>query len=128
MSTDSGRQMARHLSGDVLEEQTGLTLDDLCRACAAQAELLLELVDEGVIDPSGEAREVWRFTGVHLRRARVAVRLQRDLGVNPAGAALALQLMDELDALRARLRVLGAQADTPWRSKIGTVRPDLGLS
>ncbi len=109
MSTDSGRQMARHLSGDVLEEQTGLTLDDLCRACAAQAELLLELVDEGVIDPSGEAREVWRFTGVHLRRARVAVRLQRDLGVNPAGAALALQLMDELDALRARLRVLGAQ-------------------
>ena len=109
MSTDSGGQMARYLSGGVLEEQTGLTLDDLCRACAAQAELLLELVDEGVIEPSGEAQEVWRFTGVHLRRARVAVRLQRDLGVNPAGAALALQLMDELDTLRARLTVLGAQ-------------------
>ena len=109
MSTDSGGQMARHISAAVLEEQTGLTLADLCRACAAQADLLLELVDEGVIVPSGEAQEVWRFTGVHLRRARVAVRLQRDLGVNTAGAALALQLMDELDALRARLRVLGVQ-------------------
>ena len=37
--------------------------------------------------------------------ARVAVRLHRDLGVNPAGAALALQLMEELDTLRARLQV-----------------------
>jgi chaperone modulatory protein CbpM len=32
------------------------------------------------------------------------VRLQRDLGVNPAGAALALQLMDELEQLRAQLQ------------------------
>ena len=47
----------------------------------------------------------WRFTGLHLRHARVAIRLQRDLGVNAAGAALALQLMDELDTVRARLRI-----------------------
>ena len=91
----------------ILEEQLDLTLDTLCRACGTEVEQLRELVDEGVIVPSGDAPEFWRFTGVHLRRARIAVHLQRDLGVNPAGAALALQLMEEREDLRARLRALG---------------------
>ena len=105
---DSGAQgqTMTQVSGFILEEQVGLTLAELCRACGVQTELLLELVEEGVINPSGEAPEVWRFTGVHLRHARVAIRLQRDLGVNVAGAALALQLMDELEVLRERLRAV----------------------
>ena len=93
----------RYLAGFILEDQEELTLDDLCRACAAQSELIVDLVHEGVLAPLGAAPEVWRFTGLHLHRATVAVRLQRDLGVNPAGAALALELMDELDGLRAQL-------------------------
>ena len=64
----------------------------------------MELIEEGVIVPGGDAPEVWRFSALHLRRARVAIRLQRDLGVNLAGAALALQLLDELDTLRSQLR------------------------
>ncbi|WP_411879521.1 chaperone modulator CbpM [Polaromonas sp. YR568] len=96
----------RYLAGFILEDQEELTLDDLCRACAAQSELIVDLVHEGVLAPLGAAPEVWRFTGVHLHRATVAVRLQRDLGVNPAGAALALELMDELDSLRAQLNRL----------------------
>ena len=88
----------------VLEDLTGLTLDDLCRACSAPTSLLVALVEEGVITPDGSTDGEWRFTGVHLRHARVAVRLQRDLGVNTAGAALALQLMDELEQLRAQLQ------------------------
>ena len=99
-----GQTMAQ-VSGFILEEQVGLTLADLCRACGTRTELVVELVEEGVLSPSGEGPEVWRFTGVHLRHARVAIRLQRDLGVNPAGAALALQLMDELEMLRGQLKV-----------------------
>lgn len=41
-----------------------------------------------------------------MQRALVALRLQEDLGVNLAGAALALQLLEELETLRSRLRVL----------------------
>ena len=92
-----------YVSGFILEEQSGLTLADLCRACGARSELVVELVEEGVLTPSGEAPDGWRFTGIHLRHARVAIRLQRDLGVNPAGAALALQLMEEIATLRERL-------------------------
>ena len=96
------------VTGLILEEQTELSLADLCRACAAEAERIVELVNEGVLTPVGVAPDFWVFTGVHLHRARVALRLQNDLGVNLAGAALALELLDELDQLRARLQVLEA--------------------
>lgn len=100
------------ITGFILEEQTELSLADLCRACAAQADMIIELVNEGVLAPAGDflqnPPEAWHFTGVHLQRAKVALRLQNDLGVNLAGAALALELLDELDTLRSRLQVLEA--------------------
>ena len=93
----------------LMEDVTELTLDDLCRSCAAQSDVIIELVSEGVIDtanaPPNQPPEHWRFTGLHLHRAKVAMRLHRDLGVNFAGAALALELMDEVQALKAKLRV-----------------------
>ena len=89
----------------VMEDITELTLDDVCRACAAHADTIIELVSEGVIDSAqaepAQTPEHWRFTGLHLHRAKVALRLHRDLGVNFAGAALVLQLMDELKTLKA---------------------------
>jgi chaperone modulatory protein CbpM len=91
----------------ILDEQAQLTLAELTRACAVHAELIIELVDEGVLTPVGSEPLRWRFTGTHMRRARMALRLQHDLGLNLAGAALALQLLDEVEALRARLRAMG---------------------
>lgn len=94
------------ITGFILEDQTELTLDDVCRACAAQADMIIQLVDEGVLAPSGTAPGQWRFTGLHMHRAQVALRLQRDLGVNLAGAALALELLDEMQSLRTQLHRL----------------------
>ena len=98
------------LPGFILEDETELTLDEVCRACAVPADLIMELVNEGVLIPDGNTPEQWRFTGAHLHRAQVALRLQSDLDVNLAGAALALELLDELEALRARLQ--GLDTDT----------------
>jgi chaperone modulatory protein CbpM len=95
------------LSGEVLEEEVELTLVELCRACRVPAERVLELVDEGVVEPLGRDPGRWRFRGVSVRRVRCALRLERDLGVNLAGAALALDLLEQLEAVRARLRRLG---------------------
>ncbi|APW37031.1 MerR family transcriptional regulator [Rhodoferax koreense] len=94
------------VTGPIHEEQQDLTLADLCQHCRVRTEYVVEMVEEGVLSPEGTAPQTWRFTGVHVQRARVAVRLQRDLGVNPAGAALALQLLDEIEALKARLQTL----------------------
>ena len=103
---DSGKMLPQ-LSAIILEEQTGLTLTEVCQSCAVRVEFIVGLVDEGVLDPIGREPHRWRFTGTHLRRATVALRLQRDLGINRAGAALALQLLDEIEILQARLRKTG---------------------
>lgn len=87
----------------LLDEHATLSLDELCRACATAPEFILELVDEGIVPPPGPDPDHWRFSGAHLERARIALRLQRDLGVNLAGAALALQLLEEVNELRRRL-------------------------
>ena len=99
-----------HDANIVMEDATELTLADLCRACGAHADIIIELVSEGVIEVTSAEQSLgqddWRFTGVHLLRAKVALRLHRDLGVNFAGAALALQLMEELAEAKAKLNVV----------------------
>jgi chaperone modulatory protein CbpM len=97
------------LTGIILEEQTQLTLAEISRGCAVHAECIIELVEEGVLAPIGDDPRQWRFSGMHLRRATIALRLQHDLGVNLAGAALALQLLDEVNSLRARLSKAGGE-------------------
>ena len=103
MDTD---EMLPQLSGIILEEQTELTLAEVCRACAVHAEYIIELVEEGVLVPVGSEPVSWRFTGIHMHRATVSLRLQHDLGINLAGVALALQLLDEIDSLHARINAL----------------------
>lgn len=96
----------------IAEPLEQIRLRELCSACGVSAELVVELVDEGVLQPTGSDRTGLVFAAVAVRRVRVARRLQRDLGVNHAGAALALDLLDELHALRDRLRVFeGGCAD-----------------
>lgn len=92
------------LSGVVLEEEIELSLTDLCQACELTSERVFELVEEGVIEPLGGDPAQWRFRGVSVRRVRRAQRLERDLGVNVAGAALAIDLLEELERLRAQLK------------------------
>ncbi len=92
------------LTGLLLDEEETLTLGEFSRACAMHAEWVVELVEEGVLEPTGRGHTKWRFTGDSLRRARIAARLQRDMGINLPGIALALDLLDEIEALRKRLR------------------------
>ena len=92
------------LSGYIIENETRLTLRQLCNACDVHAEYIIELVDEGFIEPSGIERSHWCFNGSNIRRVQKAKRLQHDLGINLAGIALALELIEEIEQLRARLR------------------------
>lgn len=91
----------------IVEEEVQFTLIELSRACQTEAEQLVALVIEGVLTPNGEDPERWHFGGATLRRARVALRLTHDLELNAASTALVLDLLDEIDALRSRLRRLG---------------------
>lgn len=92
------------VSVEVLEEDVELTLAEFCHVCRIPADRALDLVNLGVVEPSGRQPSKWRFQGVSVRRVHRASRLQKDLGVNDAGVALALDLLDELEQLRRRLK------------------------
>lgn len=98
------------LSGILLEDDYQVSLAELCRACSIHADWLIDLVNEGIIEPRGKTVADWRFSSVEIVRVHTVIRLQQDLQVNLAGAALALDLLDEIDSLRARLRALDPSA------------------
>jgi chaperone modulatory protein CbpM len=92
------------LTGAIFEEAAVLTVKDLSRMCAVEERHIVEFVEEGVLNVVEINTAEWHFTGAALRRARLALRLERDLELNLAGVALALQLMEELDYLRSELK------------------------
>jgi len=92
------------LQCQVVEEDVALSLAELCRACDTESALVLQLVEHGVIEPQGAAPQAWVFAGASLQRTRVAVRLLRDLELNLPGAALAVELLDEIERLQRRLQ------------------------
>ena len=91
----------------VVEEDVEFTLADLCRACGTDAAQVFELVHEGVLDPAGKEPQEWVFKGPALRTTRTALRLATDLELGIAGAALVIELLREVEALRSRLRRAG---------------------
>jgi chaperone modulatory protein CbpM len=95
--------------GEILDENVELSLTDLAQRGSVHIEIIIELVQEGVLEPHGRSPEQWRFSGPDLLRLRRALNLQRDLELNLPGIALALDLLDELDELRSRLNRLEKQ-------------------
>jgi len=93
----------------VVDEQLVFTLTTLCQATGADTEQLLALVQEGLLQPQGERPEDWRFSGTAMPQARMALRLMRDLDIGLSGAAVVMDLLAEIDRLRAQLRRLGAR-------------------
>ena len=94
------------LSGVVLQEDTVLTLQEVIQTCHIDVCVIEEMVDHGLLSPEGERTETWCFYIRDVQRIQVALRLQQDLQVNVAGAALALELLAELEALQEQLRLL----------------------
>jgi chaperone modulatory protein CbpM len=100
------KEHPRTPSVELIDEQTTFTLAELCRCCAVEAELIEALVEHGILEPAGRRGRHWCFPASSLRRTRITLHLQHDLGVNLAGAALALDLLERIDALDARLRAM----------------------
>ena len=48
----------------------------------------------------------WRFSEISVVRIQKAYRLEKDLRLNPAGAALALELMSQIEELKIQIKRL----------------------
>lgn len=96
-------------TGTVLGEEREISLAQLCRACGLSTEVVCAMVHEGILEPRGSRPGRWRFAPDHVTRVRLARRLLVELGVNLAGAAVALNLLDRIERLDAQLRARGAR-------------------
>lgn len=97
------------LEGILLDESIELSLRELCRACSSSEEWLIELVEEGALEPIEDLSvpiqpTQWHFTVNSIQTARTAMRLQRDLDINLSGVALALDLLNEIETLKSQLK------------------------
>jgi len=90
--------------GRMVDEEEDLTLMELSRLSRVSPTGLIEMVEEGILEPSGERVREWRFSFSMVERVRRVTRFQHDLEVNLAGAALALHLLEKIVKLEAMLQ------------------------
>lgn len=111
--------------GVCLTGEHALELDAFAAACGTPAEFVCLLVDEGLLQPVARQPGLqpvlqpvlqpflqtdWRFGGEELARVRRICRLQRDFEANLQSVAVMLDLIDEIEGLRAQLRRAGITA------------------
>ena len=88
----------------VLDETITYDFEEICHVCRVRDQLVFDMINEGMLTPIGDSPKSWKFSAASIKTIQVTVRLQEDLGVNLPGVALALDLLEELEDLRARVR------------------------
>lgn len=99
------------LTGSVIGDKCVLTTEELARACRAEVSWIVELIEVGILAQYGEDQSGWRFCAADLTCARRAARLQRAFGASTEAVAVMLDLLGEIERLRARLKRAGLDAD-----------------
>ncbi len=85
------------------EEWFFLSLAEVTSSFGISSETVIGILDEGIISVQRDEHDELRFDNEAVRRIRTVLQLNRDLGINLAGAGLALELLKEIERLRALL-------------------------
>jgi chaperone modulatory protein CbpM len=96
------------LTGSLLDE-SWLTLEQVAAACTVEPQWLERHIEEGLFPQTECVAGTWRVSAVHLRRARRMREMERVFDAEPELAALVADLLEEVDDLRARLRLAGLE-------------------
>jgi len=83
-----------------------LSFSEVCLQTDVAEETVFKIVEQGIIEPIGATPDEWLFSPMMLVVTKKAVRLHRDLKVDWAGIALAIELLDEVEQLREKNRYL----------------------
>ncbi len=91
---------------ELIGQELDADLDEICRICGLEAEELRQWIQEGVAEPRGGEGRTWRFSARQLRRVWVGRRLRRDLELDTRALPVVLDLIEEVESLRRRVRLL----------------------
>jgi chaperone modulatory protein CbpM len=101
--------MKKEILAGVLVEQESVAFLDICAQYNLSEEVMVEFIEYGLITIHTSDIKSHIFDGPTVARIRSAWRLKNDLGINTPGVVLALDLIEELEALRNELQILKRQ-------------------
>lgn len=96
------KEVMKSLSRKLIIHDDTISIVELCNRCKVSVQQVLAMVDQCIVEPvnTQHSHIRWRFQSTSIYRVNATVRLQEDLDVNLAGAALALELLDEIKELK----------------------------
>lgn len=98
-------------TGILVDETACFSLKEICELSGLRTDWVIELVEYGILSPHGKTAVTWQFSHRELHALQRAWRLQQDLNINLSGIAMALELLEEIDNLRIRLKKLEQDYD-----------------
>lgn len=85
---------------NIMNENVLYTMHAVCVSHRLTEDVIAEMVSWGIAAPAGNKPEKWLFSQLDYDRIGCATRFREELEINIPGAALALELLDELDKIR----------------------------
>ncbi len=96
----------------VVVDDAFFTLDALTISCAVSGAWVVEHVQAGVLlEEPGPDASAWKFSGQDLRRVRRIRDVECTFDAAPELAGLVVDLLEETERLRARMRRAGLSVD-----------------
>jgi chaperone modulatory protein CbpM len=93
----------RNVAVGVVLEQVALSVDEIARACACDTTWIVERVERGLLECTVASGEERRFASTALIRARRLLSIERGFDADPELAALTVDLIEEVEALRRKV-------------------------
>jgi len=87
------------------------SFEELCDVTELSSHIIIEIVEYGIVEPEGGDPENWKFSAEMVALAKKACRLHRDLGIDWQGIALTINLLEELEQVRAENHQLRRRLD-----------------
>ncbi|MBF8778994.1 chaperone modulator CbpM [Pseudomonas fulva] len=78
-----------------------LDMRTLCQEADLTADCVIEIVEHGIVEPSGRTPDEWLFDDQAPLLARRAAKLRQELELEWEGVALAMELLQEVRQLRS---------------------------
>ena len=83
-----------------------LTLKEVCEISDVPTEVMITIIEEGIIEPKGASPDEWSFDTYMLSIAKRASRVHRDFEIEWTGIPLYLDMIGQLEKLRTENKSL----------------------
>ena len=97
-------EIVKVYEGRLIDNEKPLTMIQVCDRCRVIPQEIMDMIEEGMIQPGHRRGKSIRFSLDALERIQKIRRLRSELELSLAGTALAIQLLDRIEELELKLK------------------------